>query len=63
MQIKTKMRKLAHPPEWLKLKRWKMPTVVVDVEQPKLADGSVKWHNHSGNCFVVSVKAKCTHIL
>ena len=40
-----------------------MPTVGEDVEQPKLADGSVNWHKHFGNCFVVSIKAKCTHIL
>ena len=40
-----------------------MPMVGEDVEQPKPADGSVSWHKHFGSCFVVSIKAKCTHIL
>lgn len=37
-----------------------------DVEQPRLsytADGSISWQNHFGNCFVVSIKTKRTHIL
>lgn len=38
-----------------------MPRVGEDVEQPQLSyipDGSINWHNHFGNCFVVPIKTK-----
>ena len=41
MEIKITTIYHSNPPEWLKLKRWKMPMVGEDVEQPKPADGSV----------------------